>query len=145
MNEQDQQADTTPTPNDLWPDETSKVDVQNTEIPSVPANEPLMDEPFEAPFIPVAYTPETTDETVRQGGLAWSAGIVFFGSVAFMLFLGWLADLLFGSSPWGLVVGIVLGSLIGFIQFFRISSQIFAPKKTEPEHRPFLSRDEDEQ
>jgi F0F1-type ATP synthase assembly protein I len=30
-----------------------------------------------------------------------------------------------GSSPWGIVAGIVLGSLIGFVQFFRITSQIF--------------------
>ena len=42
-----------------------------------------------------------------------------------MLVLGWGADLLFGSSPWGMVCGIVIGSLIGFIQFFRLSSQIF--------------------
>ena len=37
-----------------------------------------------------------------------------------MLILGWGADLLLGSAPWGIVGGIVLGSLIGFIQFFRI-------------------------
>ncbi|MEO7658000.1 MAG: AtpZ/AtpI family protein [Pyrinomonadaceae bacterium] len=145
MNEQQPPEDTKSTPYDLWPDETAKAEVSNVEVPVVTAGDPPPEVPFEAPFIPVAYAPETTDETVRQGGLAWSAGIVFFGSVAFMLFLGWLADLLLGSSPWGLVVGIILGSLIGFIQFFRISSKIFAPKKTEPEHRPFLSRDEDEQ
>jgi F0F1-type ATP synthase assembly protein I len=42
-----------------------------------------------------------------------------------MLILGWGADLLLGSAPWGVVVGIVLGSVIGFVQLFRISSQIF--------------------
>jgi len=102
------------------------------------------DAPFEAPFIPVVYTPETTEQSVRNSGLAWSAGVVFFGSVAFMLFLGWLADLLLGSSPYGIVIGIVLGSIIGFIQFFRISSQIFSTKKPDPDHRPLLSRDDDE-
>ena len=96
------------------------------------------------PFVQVPFTPETNDESVRKSGLAWSAGIVFFGSVAFMLFLGWLADLLLGSSPWGIVSGIVLGSIIGFIQFFRISSQIFSPKQNS-DHRPFLSRDDDEE
>ena len=96
------------------------------------------------PFVRVPFTPETTDESVRKSGLAWSAGIVFFGAVAFMLFLGWLADLLLGSSPWGIVGGIVLGSIIGFIQFFRISSQIFSPKQNS-DHRPFLSRDDDEE
>jgi F0F1-type ATP synthase assembly protein I len=72
-----------------------------------------------------AYKPPTTDETVRQSGLAWSAGIVFFGSIVFMLIFGWFADQLLGSAPWGLVGGIVLGAVIGFIQFFRITSQIF--------------------
>ena len=65
------------------------------------------------------------EETVRQTGLAWSAGIAFFAAVVFMLILGWGADVLLGTSPWGMVGGIVLGSIIGFIQFFRITSQIF--------------------
>ena len=73
----------------------------------------------------IPYEPESQAETIRNSGLAWSAGIVFFASIAFMLILGWGADLLFGSSPWGIVVGIVTGSLIGFIQFFRLTSQIF--------------------
>ncbi|MBK8812243.1 MAG: AtpZ/AtpI family protein [Acidobacteria bacterium] len=64
-------------------------------------------------------------ETIRRSGLAWSAGVVFFGSVVFTLILGWLVDLLLGSSPWGIVGGIVLGSIIGFVNFFRITSQIF--------------------
>ncbi len=86
--------------------------------------------------------PESLAETTRKSGLAWSAGIVFFGSVVFMLVLGWFADLLLGSSPWGIVGGIVLGSIIGFIQFFRITSQIFgAPKSEQPKHTLF--RDDD--
>lgn len=64
-------------------------------------------------------------ETARQNGLAYAAAITLFGSVIFMLIIGWFADLLFGSSPWGKVGGIVIGSLIGFVQLFRISSQIF--------------------
>ncbi len=69
--------------------------------------------------------PDSADETIRRTGLAWSAGVAFFGAVVFMLVIGWGADVLLGSSPWGIVVGIVLGSVIGFVQFFRISSQIF--------------------
>lgn len=64
-------------------------------------------------------------ETVRQSGLAWSAGIAFFAAVVFMLILGWGADVLLGTTPWGIVGGIILGSVIGFIQFFRLTSQIF--------------------
>jgi F0F1-type ATP synthase assembly protein I len=57
--------------------------------------------------------------------MAWSIGIAFVCSVGFLLVLGWGADLLFGSSPWGVVIGIIIGSLIGFYQLFRFSSQIF--------------------
>ena len=79
----------------------------------------------DGPFILSQAEPESYGETARRSGLAWSAGIVFFGAVGFMLILGWGFDLLFGSSPWGLVGGIIFGSIIGFVQFFRISSQIF--------------------
>ncbi len=135
-------------PYDLWPDEIagSSETVPEASQPvenAFPPEEPeRFDAPFEAPFIPVAYTPESTEQTVRKSGLAWSAGIVLFGSVAFMLFIGWLADLLLGSSPWGLVGGIILGGIIGFVQFFRITSSIFNPPKDIPDHRPLLTRDE---
>lgn len=68
---------------------------------------------------------ETTAETVRKTGLAWSAATVLGGSVVFMMIIGWFFDLVFGSKPWGIVGGIVLGAIVGFIQFFRITSQIF--------------------
>jgi len=77
------------------------------------------------PFILSEAPPQSLSETVRQSGLAYSAGIALFASVVFMLLIGWGADLLFGSSPWGIVSGIVIGALIGFVQFFRLTSQIF--------------------
>lgn len=132
---------------DVWLNGAPPADFPFTQPAAVPVvretEEPWHDplRPFEPPFVPVVYTPETTQETIRRSGLAWSAGIVFFGAVAFMLFLGWLADLVLGSSPWGIVGGVVLGSVIGFVQFFRISSQIYAPKP--PEHRPLLSPEDD--
>src|SRR5215216_5798513 len=49
--------------------------------------------------------PQSMAETVRQSGLAWSAGIAFFAAVVFMLVLGWGADVLLGNSPWGIVGG----------------------------------------
>jgi F0F1-type ATP synthase assembly protein I len=88
------------------------------------------------------YRNESPEETARKGGLAMSAGIVFFSSVAFMLFLGWIFDWLFGSSPWGLIGGIVIGSIAGFIQFFRISSRIFSPQKTAAAEHPLMPPDE---
>jgi F0F1-type ATP synthase assembly protein I len=92
------------------------------------------------PVILSDYSPPSQDETVRRTGLAWSAGISFFGAIVFMLFLGWLADWLLGSSPWGLVGGIVLGSIIGFLQFFRITSQIFNGEKSLPSEHPLMSQ-----
>ena len=77
------------------------------------------------PYVLSEGTPLTTAETVRSSGLAWSAAIALFGAVLVMLVIGWGADLLLGSSPWGIVVGIVIGALIGFIQFFRITADIY--------------------
>lgn len=94
----------------------------------------------EEPVILADYSPPSQGETIRRTGLAWSAGISFFGAIVFMLFLGWIADLLLGSSPWGLVGGIVLGSIIGFLQFFRITSQIFKNEKSLPSEHPLMSQ-----
>lgn len=68
--------------------------------------------------------PESTAETARKSGLAMSAAIALFGSVVFLLIIGWFTDLLLGTSPWGIICGIVLGSIVGFFQFFRMTSQI---------------------
>jgi len=94
------------------------------------------------PFVLSYQQPQSTEETVRQTGLAWSAGIAFFGAIVFMLFLGWIADLLLGSSPWGIVGGIVLGAIIGFMQLFRISSQIFKKESSGPAEHPILPPNE---
>jgi F0F1-type ATP synthase assembly protein I len=76
-------------------------------------------------FVISEAEPESMAETVRRSGLAYSAGIAFVAAVVFMLILGWGADVLLGTSPWGVVGGIILGSIIGFVQLFRITSQIF--------------------
>ena len=67
---------------------------------------------------------ETPAETARKTGLALSAGITLFGSVVALMIVGYLADLYFHLAQTGLIVGIVLGSILGFIQFFRLTSQI---------------------
>ncbi|MBV9216419.1 MAG: AtpZ/AtpI family protein [Acidobacteria bacterium] len=120
------------TPLDLNEDENPRDGLSNSDQSAPPdASKPE--------FTPVAYSAEEPAETVRRSGLAWSAGIVFVGSVAFMLFIGWLADLVLGSSPWGLVGGIVIGSIIGFIQFFRLTSQIYNVKTPDADIRSLMS------
>lgn len=77
------------------------------------------------------FVPESQSENIRKTGMAYSAAIALFGSIIFMLILGWFADLMLDSAPWGTVVGIVIGAGIGFIQFFRITSQIHKPKPSD--------------
>jgi F0F1-type ATP synthase assembly protein I len=97
----------------------------------------------EDPIHYVPYTPEPVWEAERRTGLAWSAGIAFFGSVAFCLFIGWIADWVLGTSPWGMIGGIIIGAVLGFVQFFRITSQIFITKKDGPLVRPLMHSDDD--
>lgn len=99
-----------------------------TEMQSAADAEATLVEAGETPVFQPAYTPETPTETIRKSGLAYAAAITLFASVVFMLILGWLADLLLGTAPWGIVGGIVLGAVIGFVQFFRITSQILKNK-----------------
>src|SRR4051794_30462666 len=95
-------------------DDFSEVENEDSGSPTETSTADLPLEPVPLPFVP-----ESLAETTRKSGLAWSAGIVLFSSIAFMLVIGWFADLLLGSSPWGIVGGIILGSIIGFLQFFR--------------------------
>ena len=88
--------------------------------------------------------PESQAESARKMGLGYAAGITFFATIAFMLLIGWGADLVLGSKPWGLVGGIVLGAVIAFIQFFRITNRIYNTPKDAPSVRPLMSdRDDD--
>ncbi len=70
------------------------------------------------------FKPESQAETVRKSGLAYAAGITLVGAIVVMLIVGWFFDRLAGTSPWGIVGGIILGSVVGFYQFFRLTSQI---------------------
>lgn len=87
--------------------------------------------PSDVPFSTEPFEPDSDLDTFRRSGMAWSAAIALFGSVVFMLTIGWIADVLLGSSPWGKVVGIVIGSAVGFLQFFRITSHILKPVESD--------------
>ena len=38
---------------------------------------------------------------------------------------GWMVDKWLGSAPWGLIIGIVLGSAAGLFEFVRLSSKTY--------------------
>ena len=59
----------------------------------------------------------------RKSSTAYAAGLAIFFSVATFLGLGWLLDNYFGTAPWLLITGILLGSVGGFYQFIRIMSR----------------------
>jgi ATP synthase protein I len=61
----------------------------------------------------------------RKTGLAYAAGIALFASVATFTIIGYLLDRWFGTQPWFLIGGIVLGSAGGLFEFIRISSKTF--------------------
>ena len=73
----------------------------------------------------MAQTPdgESQEETNRKSGMAYAAGISLFAAVAGFTGIGWLVDKWFATSPWFLILGIVLGSAAGLYQFVRISSK----------------------
>lgn len=68
--------------------------------------------------------PEDIGETTRQSGLAYAAALALFAAIVVMLGAGYLVDLWLNSTPWGIVGGIVFGSIIGLYQFVKISSRL---------------------
>ena len=64
------------------------------------------------------------EEANRKSGIAYGAALVLFSSVVAFCGAGWLADRWFGTKPWLLVLGTVLGAIAGFYQFIRLTSKL---------------------
>ena len=62
-----------------------------------------------------------------NGDLKWlgllQVGTVLVGCIALGYFLGAWLDRSWGTGPWGVVGGVVLGSLGGFVHLFRTISR----------------------
>lgn len=67
---------------------------------------------------------ESTGAVVRKSGLVYGAIFSLVAAVIVMLGVGWALDRWLGTTPWLLVVGIVLGTVVGFFQFIRIISKL---------------------
>lgn len=58
----------------------------------------------------------------RMGG--WSAGIDFAATAMAAVIVGYAVDLLLGTSPYALLVGVVVGVVGGFTAFLRTALRI---------------------
>jgi ATP synthase protein I len=67
---------------------------------------------------------EDQDEN-RKASFAYAAGIALFASVVTFCAGGWLLDRWLNIAPWGLIIGIVLGSALGLYEFVRLSSKTY--------------------
>lgn len=70
-----------------------------------------------------AANAEVADETKRKGTLAIGAIYALMGSIVAFIVAGFFLDRVLETSPWFIVGGIILGTIIGFYQFIRISGK----------------------
>ena len=70
-------------------------------------------------------TNKSDQDENRKAGFAYAAGIALFASVVTFCAAGWFIDKWFATAPWGLIIGIVLGSAAGLFEFIRISSKTY--------------------
>ena len=68
--------------------------------------------------------PERDDEQItRKSGIVYGAVFSLAVSIIAFLLVGWLLDRWLKMSPWLLVAGIVVGTVVGFYQFVRMMSR----------------------
>lgn len=64
-------------------------------------------------------------ENLRRSGPAVVAGYTLIGAIALMGGLGYAVDAWQGTTPWGLLIGLLLGVVIGF---YELAKTVFWPK-----------------
>ncbi len=76
----------------------------------------------------IEYLPDlksrSADETSRKSSYAMSAVINLVAAILIFLAIGWFLDRRLNTSPWLLLLGIIIGSILGFYQLVRISSKL---------------------
>lgn len=63
-------------------------------------------------------------DVVRKSGMIYGAVLSLVFSVIGCLVAGLVLDSLLDTSPWLVVVGILLGAVVGFYQFIRFMSRL---------------------
>lgn len=71
----------------------------------------------EDPFVDKSM--RSFQETVRKSGPAASASYTLLGAILLLGGIGYGVDVWRGSGPWGLVVGLMLGLIVGFYELAR--------------------------
>lgn len=74
-------------------------------------------------FYQPAADAQAEAETRRRGTLAIGAIYALIGSIVAFIAAGYFLDRLFDTAPWLIVAGVILGTMIGFYQFIRISGK----------------------
>jgi F0F1-type ATP synthase assembly protein I len=62
---------------------------------------------------------EALQENVQRAGPAASASYTLIGALVVLGGLGYAVDVWQGSSPWGLLVGLGLGMIVGFYELMK--------------------------
>lgn len=74
-------------------------------------------------FYQAAKDSKAANETNRKGTLAIGAVYALIGSIVGFIIIGYLLDRVFSTTPWLVVSGVLLGTIIGFYQFIRLSGK----------------------
>jgi ATP synthase protein I len=64
------------------------------------------------------------DNVVRSGPVA-GAGYTLVGAIVLLGGVGYAVDYWFGTAPWGIVLGLLLGVVVGFYELARM---VFWPR-----------------
>ena len=58
-------------------------------------------------------------ENAQRAGPAAAASYTLIGAIVLLGGIGYAVDLWTGTSPWGLVVGLILGMVVGFYELMK--------------------------
>jgi ATP synthase protein I len=75
--------------------------------------------PDDDPSRRVARSLGSFQDTVRRAGPAASAGYTLIGALLLLGGIGYGIDRWLGTSPWGLLAGLILGIVVGFYELAR--------------------------
>jgi ATP synthase protein I len=77
---------------------------------------------LEVGLLPMADREE--ENVTTKSGLVYAGVLSFVLSTVTLMGFGWALDRWLGTTPWLVVVGIVLGAGVGFYQFIRLLSRV---------------------